>query len=63
MPKARTDLLKDDVDSLKRKESFICNMDVGRRKVADVKGDMEELVHGLHQGPFFLYASIRQNGY
>lgn len=40
-------LLKDELDSLKRKESNRCNMKIVSCKVADVKGEVNNLVDGL----------------
>lgn len=50
MLEGRSDLNNDELDSLDRKESYGCVMEIVRCKVADTKGKMISLVNGLLQG-------------
>lgn len=53
-------LMKDELDSLKRKESTACNMEVVSLKAADTKGKMNSLADHLRRDTFDSYASIRR---
>lgn len=57
----RNGLLLDELDFLKRKESAWCNKELVSRKLADVKGEVNNLVDGLCRGTFDSYANIRHN--
>lgn len=56
---AFTCFLKEELDSLKRRESAVCNAEVVSRKVANAKSNMNHLIDGLRQGTFKLYAFIQ----
>lgn len=49
MHKVRIDLLKNELDLLKRKWSTGRDMEVVRREVADARDDMKELGFGLRR--------------
>lgn len=55
------DLLKNEPDSLNRKESIGCNTEFVSRKVADAVGDINNLAGGLRLDTFDCYASIQHN--
>lgn len=58
MLKARSDLLKDDLDLLKQKSSIGCDVEVVHRKLASPKGEINSLVDGLCRDTFDSFASI-----
>lgn len=51
---SRTRLLKDELYSLRRKESPGCDMKLVGRQVADARGEVNNLVHGLRRDTFDL---------
>lgn len=61
MLRACTDLLENELDLRKRKESSGSNMNVVHGKVADAKGDVKVLLGKLRWDTFLPYASVRQN--
>lgn len=61
MIELRISLLKEELDSLKRKDTTGCNMDIVERKATLVKGGENKLVDRLRRDSFDLYASVRQN--
>lgn len=61
MLESRSRLLKNELDSLKRKVSMGCDMDIAGRKVANADGKVNILVNGLRRDTFDSYASIQHN--
>lgn len=54
-------LLKDELESLKRKDLIGCDMEVVSHKVADSKGKVSNFIDRLHRDSFNSYSNIRQN--
>lgn len=59
MIETRISVLKDELESLKRKESISCSVKIVDCKVADADGDMHDLVGCLRRYTFDTYACIR----
>lgn len=61
MVESRINLLKDELNSLKWKESTGCDTDIVCRNVVEAKSKVNNLINELRQTTFDLYGSIRHN--
>lgn len=57
-PEVRVRMLCDELGSLKRRESMICNLEANTCKVAEAQGDTVNLITGLHWNTVWSYYAI-----